>query len=145
MTLSACRLDHFLRFLSLATTLLDIWLSGFRFCLWVMSGFNCAWAIVGFNLYIPKRNCGRFPRYDEYESSLCLNWTNSEGTSLTMIIPSESGPKADSSVSKETLPIGIIVSSQSRLFVLVQPTTLQVLETDGNRWRSHVIIHLPQV
>ncbi len=47
---------------------------------------------------IPSRSSGRFPRYEEYESKRCLNCANSGGTSLTIMIPNELGPKAFSSV-----------------------------------------------
>lgn len=47
---------------------------------------------------------GRLPRYEEYDRRRCLNSINSDGTSLTIIIPKESGPNACSRVENDTFP-----------------------------------------
>ena len=60
---------------------------------------------------LPSRNSGRFPRYEEYESSRCLSCTNSGAIFLTIMIPKELGPKASSNVENATLPRDLISRS----------------------------------
>lgn len=54
---------------------------------------------------IPSSSSGRAARYDALERTCARRRANSEGRSLTTIIPKDEGPKASVRVSNETVPV----------------------------------------
>ena len=53
----------------------------------------------------PSSSSGRAARYDALERTCARRRANSEGRSLTTIIPKDEGPKASVRVSNETVPV----------------------------------------
>lgn len=76
---------------------------GFRGILsWSVSLSLSIWS--GDGVDVLSSDSGREARWDALERTRLRRWMKFSGRSFTMIMPSEEGPKASVSMSKETVP-----------------------------------------
>ena len=101
MSLSACQSVLISGFLCRRTIRPSTWIRGWRGILWWLAVASCLW----YEWDLPSSASGSAARYEALERTCARNWMNSCGRSLTTMMPSEDGPKASVSVSKETVPV----------------------------------------